>query len=51
MTHSLGRWAVIDIETSGVDPYYDSIIDLGITTGCTGAGKRQYKMVSQLPAP
>lgn len=27
--HPLGRWAVIDIETSGVDPLYDSIIDVG----------------------
>ena len=25
----LGRWAVIDIETSGIDPSYDEIIDLG----------------------
>ncbi len=25
----LGRWAVIDIETSGIDPTYDQIIDLG----------------------
>jgi ATP-dependent DNA helicase DinG len=25
----LGRWAVIDIETTGVDPSYDQIIDLG----------------------
>ena len=26
---SLGKWAVIDIETTGVDPNYDDIIDLG----------------------
>ncbi|MCB9062251.1 MAG: hypothetical protein H6622_12090 [Halobacteriovoraceae bacterium] len=26
---SLGRWAVIDIETSGIDPSYDTIIDVG----------------------
>jgi ATP-dependent DNA helicase DinG len=25
----LGNWAVIDIETSGIDPMYDTIIDLG----------------------
>ncbi len=25
----LGKWAVIDIETTGVDPAYDQIIDLG----------------------
>lgn len=25
----LGKWAVIDIETSGVDPHEDSIIDVG----------------------
>ena len=25
----LGRWAVIDIETSGIDPTYDQIIDIG----------------------
>lgn len=25
----LGKWAVIDIETTGIDPVYDSIIDLG----------------------
>ena len=25
----LGHWAVIDIETTGVDPSYDDIIDLG----------------------
>ena len=25
----LGRWAVIDIETTGIDPTYDQIIDLG----------------------
>ena len=29
MTHPLGKWAVIDIETSGADPSYDSVIDLG----------------------
>lgn len=29
MTNPLGRWAVIDIETSGIDPSYDGIIDLG----------------------
>ena len=27
--NSLGRWAVIDIETTGIDPNYDAIIDLG----------------------
>jgi ATP-dependent DNA helicase DinG len=26
---SLGQWALIDIETTGVDPSYDQIIDLG----------------------
>jgi ATP-dependent DNA helicase DinG len=26
---SLGSWALIDIETTGIDPTYDSIIDLG----------------------
>jgi len=26
---SLGRWAVIDIETTGIDPMYDDIIDVG----------------------
>lgn len=26
---ALGKWAVIDIETTGVDPSYDDIIDLG----------------------
>ncbi len=25
----LGRWAVVDIETTGVDPLYDDIIDVG----------------------
>lgn len=25
----LGKWAVIDIETTGIDPSYDAIIDLG----------------------
>ena len=25
----LGRWALIDIETSGIDPSKDSIIDVG----------------------
>lgn len=25
----LGKWAVIDIETTGIDPVYDKIIDLG----------------------
>jgi ATP-dependent DNA helicase DinG len=29
MSHRLGRWAVIDIETSGADPSYDKVIDLG----------------------
>lgn len=29
MTHALGRWAVIDIETTGIDSLNDSIIDLG----------------------
>ncbi|PIK16201.1 helicase C-terminal domain-containing protein [Halobacteriovorax sp. JY17] len=29
MTHPLGRWAVIDIETTGIDPSYDQIIDVG----------------------
>ena len=27
--HRLGRWAVIDLETSGADPSYDQIIDVG----------------------
>ncbi len=27
--NNLGRWAVIDIETTGMDPNYDQIIDLG----------------------
>ncbi len=26
---NLGKWAVIDIETTGIDPSYDQIIDLG----------------------
>lgn len=26
---SLGKWALIDIETTGIDPTYDKIIDLG----------------------
>jgi len=26
---NLGQWAVIDIETTGIDPTYDDIIDLG----------------------
>lgn len=29
MTHRLGRWAVIDVETSGADPSYDQVIDVG----------------------
>ncbi|MBL6988512.1 MAG: hypothetical protein ISR65_01965 [Bacteriovoracaceae bacterium] len=29
MTHPLGIWAAIDIETTGIDPVKDSIIDLG----------------------
>ena len=27
--HGLGKWAVIDIETTGIDPLYDDIIDVG----------------------
>ncbi len=27
--HGLGTWAVIDIETTGIDPLYDDIIDVG----------------------
>ncbi|MBT4792172.1 MAG: 3'-5' exonuclease, partial [Halobacteriovoraceae bacterium] len=27
--NDLGKWAVIDIETTGIDPTYDAIIDLG----------------------
>jgi ATP-dependent DNA helicase DinG len=29
MSHRLGRWAVIDVETSGADPSYDQVIDVG----------------------
>ena len=29
MELDLGRWALIDIETTGTDPNYDSIIDIG----------------------
>lgn len=29
MKGSLGKWAVIDIETTGIDPAYDQIIDIG----------------------
>ncbi|OUR99857.1 hypothetical protein A9Q84_02180 [Halobacteriovorax marinus] len=29
MGHPLGRWAAIDIETTGIDPSYDQIIDVG----------------------
>ncbi|QDK41164.1 hypothetical protein DOM21_06785 [Bacteriovorax stolpii] len=28
-SHRLGKWAVIDVETSGADPSYDQVIDLG----------------------
>jgi ATP-dependent DNA helicase DinG len=28
-SHRLGRWAVIDVETSGADPSYDQVIDVG----------------------
>ena len=27
--NKLKKWAVIDIETTGIDPAYDQIIDLG----------------------
>ena len=29
MSHPLGRWSVLDIETSGLNPEEESIIDLG----------------------
>lgn len=29
MENNLGKWAVIDIETTGADPTYDQVIDLG----------------------
>lgn len=29
MSHRLGKWAVIDVETSGADPAYDQVIDVG----------------------
>jgi len=29
MIHRLGKWAVLDIETTGADPVYDQVIDLG----------------------
>ncbi len=29
MNHRLGKWAVIDVETSGADPSFDQVIDLG----------------------
>ncbi len=29
MDHRLGKWAVVDVETSGADPSYDQVIDLG----------------------
>ncbi len=29
MAKGLGRWTIIDIETTGVDPYNDDIIDVG----------------------
>lgn len=29
MIHRLGKWAVLDIETTGADPIYDQVIDLG----------------------
>lgn len=29
MSNKLGQWAVIDIETTGIDSNYDSIIDIG----------------------
>lgn len=29
MEHRLSKWAVIDVETSGADPSYDQVIDLG----------------------
>ena len=29
MSHRLGKWAVIDVETSGADPSYDQVIDVG----------------------
>lgn len=29
LSKNLGRWAAIDIETTGIDPHYDEIIDVG----------------------
>ncbi|MGZ3806703.1 MAG: helicase C-terminal domain-containing protein [Bacteriovorax sp.] len=29
MNHRLGTWAVIDVETSGADPSFDQVIDVG----------------------
>ncbi len=29
MSHRLGKWAVIDVETSGADPSFDQVIDVG----------------------
>lgn len=29
MKNNLGKWSIIDIETTGIDPTYDEIIDIG----------------------
>lgn len=47
----LGKWAVIDIETTGIDPAYDKIIDLGFLSFEGTKLVREYSSLVQTDQP
>lgn len=49
MNKSLGAWAVIDIETNGVDPTNDSIIDVGYLQFAGTKLVKKYSSLVQFP--
>ncbi|MFA6235993.1 MAG: helicase C-terminal domain-containing protein [Bacteriovorax sp.] len=47
---TLGRWAVIDVETSGADPSYDQVIDVGFLEFEGTKLVKKYSSLVQYPA-
>ncbi|MBI2520121.1 MAG: DEAD/DEAH box helicase family protein [Bdellovibrio sp.] len=49
MSIDLGHWALIDLETSGLDPIYDSIIDVGFLQFEGTKLTRRYQSLVRFP--
>lgn len=49
MDNRLGKWAVIDVETSGADPSYDQVIDVGFLLFDGIRLQKKYTSLVQFP--